>query len=132
MRTIDQYWKVIVLFNLGLLAMSVHYGYSVFRGGSPITPELYGPAIMAVPALVWAGLQLVGSIASIFGAWLRDRRGAILLIVGSVASCALYGFFAVAASMQAEGLWLMAANLYISLPASALTLFVAIEAVRDE
>lgn len=40
------------------IAVPMLFAAVTFSGGSPVTPQQYGEIVYAIPALVWAGLQL--------------------------------------------------------------------------
>lgn len=44
------------VFFAGSMAVPIGFGAVVVKGGSPVTPEIYGELVWAIPALVWVGL----------------------------------------------------------------------------
>lgn len=68
-------WRwAILLFYLGSIAQAAVFGSVVMAGGSPVTPELYGPLVYAVPALAWVAAQVFLAALAVAGAAL-DRPG---------------------------------------------------------
>lgn len=57
---------------LGGVAASI-FGIVVLKGGSPVTPELYGPLVYAVPAWSWVVVQMVICFGSAISLWVGHR-----------------------------------------------------------
>ena len=130
MKCLWRYWPVIAGFHAGMLAMALHFGAVVLLGGSPIGADLYGPVVHAVPALVWVAIQASGSLMAMVGAILRNKIGGAMLLVGSVIVAILYGFFAAAASMAAQGVLLHAGSIYLCVPGALFSATAAIGELR--
>lgn len=119
----ERYGPVIGLFHLGLLLMALDFGSEVLSGGSPITPEIYGPAVYAIPALAWVGMQLGGSALCVIGSLVRGRlRGALFLIGGGMSGL-LFAAFAVMASDASQGSVLEAGSRWFVTPLCFFTSF---------
>lgn len=91
---------IVVMFADACFAtMAAGFGYDVWRGGSPITPELYGEQVYAIPALVWIGIQEKSALLAFGGAmmvasagrWMRT--GAICAAVGNGLLLTLFAVF---------------------------------------
>ena len=128
---INRYGPAIAAFHSGLLLLALYFGWVVIAGGSPVTPELYGPAVYAIPAIVWAGGQTVGAGLSVLGAVIGGRWGGVSLILGSLVSIAFYGFLAAAASLAAQGTLVQGACMTLTTPGAVLSLIAGVGAVWD-
>ena len=71
MNAFDRYAPAMAVFFLGSLAVPLGFGAVVIKGGSPVTPDTYGPIVYAVPALCWVGAQLAISLVAVAGALYR-------------------------------------------------------------
>ncbi len=100
----------IALINFSLILMAMDFGTVVLAGGSPITPEQYGPGVYAVPALAWAGIQLTGAALGTVGAVIVAaegrawRLGAFACGLGNMILACLFLVFAVLSRNAPEGL----------------------------
>lgn len=96
--------------------------YSVVQGGSPITPDLYGPQVHAIPALVWTSLQEKGAMLGIVGAMMVAshsrwwRAGAVMIVAGNVVLAGLMGLLAWFAQGAPQGIVMFAMCLCCGLP----------------
>ena len=85
---------------LGIWLMAHDFGTLVAAGGSPITPEQYGPEVYAIAALVWVAAQQYAASLAILGCVIvaaegRWRRtGAFIAGVGWTALASLFLLFA--------------------------------------
>lgn len=131
MNWIDRYGPAFMAFHGGLLLLALYFGWVVVAGGSPVTPELYGPAVYAIPAIVWAGGQTVGAGLCVIGAALGGRSGGWCMIIGAMVSVAFYGFLAAAASLAAQGTLVQGACMTLTTPGAVLTLIAGVGAVTD-
>jgi hypothetical protein len=82
----------ILLFYLGAIMQAVVFGMVVLAGGSPVTPELYGPLVFAVPAVFWISSQIACSFTAAVGAAMNWPMTAG---VGSLGMTVLLMFFGV-------------------------------------
>ena len=112
----DRYRDPILAANCALLMMALHFAFVIVMGGNPITPELYGPAVYVIPALVWAGAQMGGALVSILGVLIDGKLGGLFLAVGSLIQFAFYLYLAVAGSMAAQGVVVTAGSLWLTAP----------------
>lgn len=128
---LERFWPSIAFFHGALLFVAVFFGFTVFIGGSPVTPELYGPAVYAIPALWWSSAQAAGASVAMVGALLRGYWGALACVVGSAISVLVYGFFAAAASLAEQGTIVQAATLLMCAPGSVLSLIAGLGALRN-
>lgn len=123
---LDRFWPVIAAGHLALAAIALHFGAVTLAGGSPMTPEVYGPAVYAVPALAWAGGQAGAELLAALGAALRGRAGAVMLILSGCFILPTYGFLAAVANLTGEGVIVAAACLYLTMPFSVFSIVVGI------
>jgi len=120
----------VAVFHGLLMVMAAIYGGVSWANGSPVTAELYGPAVYAVPALVWAGGQIGGAVLSILGALIWGRVGMFVMAFGGVLSLAFYGALAALSSYTAQGLIAQAGALGVGAPGAAITTILALGAAR--
>jgi len=124
----ERYAPAMALFYGGSAMTAAIFGHEGAAGGSPVTPEMYGPAVYAVPAVVWIAVQFsFGAIAAL-GCWMRWR---MVAGVAGMGTTVLLAFFAVA-SLQAEaGTLLTAGTLGWLAPLSALGSIICLTGARD-
>lgn len=127
---LERYWPIFAIWHCGLAMMALHFGVTVLLGGSPVTPELYGPAVYAIPAIVWAGAQFGGAAISCAGA-MMGRRGAGLLLAGGSLSLPFYAFLAAASSMSGQGVIVTAGAIWVVLPTVIASIIAAMGAIVD-
>jgi hypothetical protein len=116
-----RYWAALAFGHGALAMMALHIGLVVALGGSPITPELYGPAVYAVPAVYWVAAQITGAGVSICGALIGGRRGAWLLVAGGCISIPFFALLAAASSMAGQGIIVNAGAVWLVLPFSIIS-----------
>jgi len=103
---------LVAWFDLSMILMASDFGTVVASGGSPITPDQYGAAIYAIPALVWAAVQLGGAAAGMAGAIAIAantrflRAAGFICGLGNVALAGLFLTFAVLSREAPQGLLL--------------------------
>lgn len=116
---------ILALFHLGLLLMAMAFGAQVLTYGTPITPELYGPYVYAIPAMMWVSIQSVASLSAFVGAVMGGKIGAGLAAIGGFASAILYSGFAIMALAADSGTLVASGSLFITAPMSGATALVA-------
>lgn len=94
MSEFERYAPAIALFFGGCAVVPMIFAVVVALGGSPVTPELYGPVVHAIPAAAWIVAQFALAGAAATGAALRWPRVAA---AGALGVAALMAFFAAAA-----------------------------------
>jgi hypothetical protein len=94
MNDFHRYAPAMVVFFAGSLSVPIGFGAVVIKGGSPVTPDTYGPIVHAVPALCWVGVQLAISIVAVVGAL---RKMPTVTAIGAGLVGFLMAFFAGAA-----------------------------------
>ena len=125
MRDFERYGPAIALFHFGCLAMAVYFGVVVLRGGSPVTLELYGPRVYAIPALAWASVQIAGSALGGAGAVMGGKTGAVLCLLGSSLSALMYCTMAALALEAVQGTLVAAGSMFLTAPLSVAAAFTA-------
>jgi hypothetical protein len=101
--------------------LGAHFGRVVWAGGTPVTPELYGPAVFAIPALAWAAGQFVSHGITMVGLALWGRYGMALTIIGGVMAAVFHSFLAYFSSMASQGTLVHAGAMYLTAPGAVLT-----------
>lgn len=132
MSLFNQYRLAMALFHASLFAVAVHFGVIVLIGGSPIGPEVYGPAVYAVPALVWVAAQVGGEGIAAVGGYIGGRIGAAMMVFGSSVVLPFYGFLGAAASMTGQGVIVTAACLYVTSLGAVVSVIIGVGALRNE
>ena len=100
MTAFERYSPAMAVFFAGSMAVPLGFGAVVVKGGSPVTPEIYGELVWTIPALVWVGLQLSISAIALFG-FATGRP--IIAAIGAGMIAALMTFFAAAAILAGAG-----------------------------
>lgn len=126
MTNFERFSPAIATFYIGMAGVAAAFGSEVLRGGSPVTPELYGPAVYAIPALAWVTVQLLGSITAAAGAIMGGYIGAWVCLAGSVISTLLHATFAVLSQMAEHGTLLSAGSVFLTTPLSAASGMIAL------
>lgn len=105
--------------------------YDVVRGGSPITPDLYGARVHAVPALVWTSIQEKAALAGMIGAMLVASHsrwawfGVWGALIGNLILAGLMGTLAVMAYDAPQGIVMFAMCACCGVPWSLACAFLA-------
>jgi hypothetical protein len=100
----------------GCAGMGVWFGAVVASGGSPITPETYGPLVYQIDAEFWIACQVIfGGLAAWFAATGHRIRAALFSSLGAL----LLTGFAVLAWGQPQGTLLLAGAVMWAAPVSA-------------
>lgn len=100
----------------GFAGVGAQFGIVVLSGQNPVTPELYGPSVYAVPALFWAGAQVACCGVAGFGCLIGGRRGAGLALLGASPALMLFVLLWVLALDAAQGTLVVAGNRSITAP----------------
>lgn len=121
-------------YHMTYVSWALALTFRTMQHGSPVTPELYGPLVYAIPAFVWFAAQMLSSIICVIGAWFGGRWGMRIVIVGGAAQSIVFGFFAKAAGDASLGVIVQTGSLYHAVPLSLFTIGAAIfvEGLRDE
>ena len=126
MTNFERFAPAIATFYIGMAGVAVAFGSVVLRGGAPVTPELYGPAVYAIPALAWVAVQLLGSLMAAAGAIKGGYLGAWICVAGSAVSTVLHATFAVLSQMAEHGTLLSAGSVFLTTPLSAASGMIAL------
>lgn len=100
MTDFERYAPAIAAGFFGGYAVPFGFGAVVLTGGSPVTPDTYGPLVYSIPAPYWIGFQIVIVSIALAGALLLRPR---LCAVGAVLVGLLMTFFAGAAVLAGAG-----------------------------
>ena len=125
MRDFERYGPAIAMFHFGCLAMALSFGIVVIKGGSPVTPELYGPRVYAIPALVWASVQVGGSTLGGLGAVMGGKLGAAICLMGSSIAALMYCTLAALALEATHGTLVAAGSMFLTAPLSVVSAVVS-------
>lgn len=125
MRDFERYGPAIAMFHFGCLAMALSFGIVVLKGGSPVTPELYGPRVYAIPALAWAGFQICGSALGGLGAVIGGRLGAAICLMGSSIAALMYCTLAALALEAPHGTLVASGSMFLTAPLSVVSAVVS-------
>lgn len=124
MSDFERYAPACVVFFGAAAVMAAIFGSVVIWGGSPVSPELFGPIVYAVPAIVWAAMQIVFAVIAAYGCGFRKPRIATL---GAFLLGVKFLFFATAAiAAGATGTLLVA----MAIPATGICWLAALIAYR--
>lgn len=118
--------------HLGFALMALHFGVIVWTGGSPMTPEIYGPAVYAIPALTWSAAQFGAAALAAWGAWRKTRRGYVCMAIGSAMCAVIYSSLAAMSSLAATGTIVQAAAIWVATPFAIWSLFFALAGLRND
>lgn len=118
---------IAIFFLWGVVSASV-FGAVVIKGGSPVTPELYGPLVYSIPAWSWIASQMLICGGAFISAALGWR---VMTLWFAFAFCLLMASFAVMA-IQAGGTGtMMVANAgFWALPIGILVCFACLDGGR--
>lgn len=128
---LDRYSPAVMLFFSGLVLVALQFCAIVLDGGSPVTPELYGPAVYTLPALAWVALQIASSALVVIGAYRKGIIGAWLIITGGSVGFCMYSAFAVLAQRATQGALVQGATTFVCAPASLIVVLLAIGYLRN-
>ena len=117
--------KLIGLLRVGFALIAVHFGLVMYFGGSPVTPELYGPAVYAMPAVAWAAVQFVAECIICAGLYMGRRIGAIVALIGAFFALPFYMFLGAASTYAGQGVIVTASVLWVMLPSTIFIIFAA-------
>lgn len=122
----DRYGPGLMMVQAGLCLMALRFGAIVMNGGSPITPEIYGPAVYAFPAIWWATIQGVSALVAFIGVGLKIPA---VVVIGALPNVILQAVFYGLSGLADQGTLLQTGTLFITLPICLVTLWAGIEGV---
>lgn len=114
----------------GYALMGWAYLSMIVRGDNPVTENLFGPAVYAVPGWFWASFQGTAGTLAALGAVVGRRRGAIMTAIGSLGLVAQFTAFSALATEAADGTIIVIGSAFISLPGALVCAHFAIMRVR--
>ena len=118
-----------LLFGVGVMGWC--YLSIYLAGRNPVTEEMFGPRVYAIPGWIWALWQgAFGTLASV--GILRAGRAWAMVAMGSCLALALmFGAFAFLAGEAPKGLIVVAGSMFVTLPVAVVGFRIAKEALRD-
>ena len=125
---LDRYGPVLAMVQAGLCLMAIRFGTIVMNGGSPITPEIYGPAVYAFPAIGWAAIQGTGAFIACYGVLFKRPW---VVVIGALPNVALQAIFSALAGFADQGTLLQTGTLLVTLPLCFVTFCAGLQGVRD-
>lgn len=104
-----------------LACMAAGFFLEVLRGGSPISPELYGARVYAVDAWIWAAFQMSACGMAALGAMRGGKLGAVAVLAGGMAAAMMFAFFARMAMDAQQGTLAFYGSALLTAPLSTLS-----------
>jgi len=128
-ETLFERWHIPIafFFFFGGVAASA-FGVIVAIGGSPVSPEVYGPLVYSIPAWGWVTMQIAFCFGGAACALLRLRRATFCF--GLAFSCLMVCFSAMAIQAGATGVVMVANAGLWGAPLGFLSCFVCLEGGR--
>jgi hypothetical protein len=123
---LDRYWPAIAFLHSGLFLIGLQFTGIILSDGSPMIPELYGPAIHSIDAIYWSTFQVFTSFCVVYGAVLRGKIGASIMILGGSFGFLMHSTFAVLAQKASQGIIVQGASTFVTTPASLLVVLIGI------
>lgn len=123
---------LLVLFaDMCFAATSGIITYDVVRGGSPITPDLYGARVHAITALVWSSVQEKAALMGMIGAMMIASHSrwsviaGLMVLVGNLVLAGLMTTLAIMAYDAPQGIVMFAMCVACGVPWSLGCAFLA-------
>lgn len=114
----------------GYALMGWAYLSIIMRGQNPVTEDLFGQHVYAIPGWFWATMQGLGGTISVVGALIGKRRGWWMILVGSSMLVIEFGLFAALAGDGSQGEIVALGSGFISLPMAATCTYYAARRLR--
>ena len=121
----ERFGPLIALIHFLFFCMSVQVSVNIWHGGSPITPELYGPAVYHVPALAWTSAQCGCAALTCVAAAHRWWR---VMFAGACVSIVFYVLLAALAAHGAQGTIVQAGATWVFIGLSGFTAVAGLQA----
>ncbi len=129
MTELDRYAPVLVAFYAMMAVAAFIVGGVTWMGESPVTPELYGPLVYALPAFAWVLFQIISCFVCVLAITLRKPLFVMIASVGYSIVVAMFGVMSLQAG--ASGVVLMAHGIFVALPIGLLTFYLGHNARRN-
>jgi hypothetical protein len=123
--------RVLALIMGGFALMGWAYLSIILRGENPVTEDLFGPAVYAIPGWFWAVYQGAFGTMAATGAAVGGAGGAKMAAVGSSALALEFGLFAAIAGEAAQGTIIVIGSAFVTLPGAIVCALIAAQGVRD-
>lgn len=127
---LERYGPAIVFFYCGLFLVGLKFSAVILEKGSPMTPELYGPAVYAFDAIYWCLLQMFTALLVVYGTLRKGELGASLVIIGGSLGFILYATFAVLAQKASQGILVQGASTFVTAPISLVVVLIGVRYLK--
>lgn len=114
----------------GYALMGWAYLSIILRGQNPVTEDLFGPHVYAIPGWFWATFQGVNGTLAVIGARIGGRKGWRLILIGSAGLAIEFGLFAALAGDGAQGEIVALGSGFVTLPIAATCTYYAARRLR--
>jgi hypothetical protein len=127
----DRCRYVYSLIMLGFAGVAISFTLTIAEGRNPVTPELYGPAVYAIPALFWSLTQASTCIISSIGCAVGGKVGALISVVGSAPAFILFVLLWVLSLEAEQGTLVIAGTRALCVPLTSLVLVASFRRVTQ-
>jgi hypothetical protein len=118
----DRCRYVYALTMFGFCGIALSFTMVIAAGNNPVTPELYGPAVYAIPALFWSLTQAATCMIAAIGCIIGGRAGALVALGGSAPALLLFTLLWVLALEAEQGTLVIAGTRTLCVPLTSLVL----------
>lgn len=118
----DRCRYVYAITMLGFCGVALSFTATIAAGKNPVTPELYGPAVYAIPALFWSLTQAATCLIAAIGCVIGGRGGALIALLGSAPALLLFTLLWVLALEAEQGTLVIAGTRTLCVPLTSLVL----------
>lgn len=126
----DRCRYVYALTMFGFFGVAISFTITIAQGENPVTPELYGPAVYAVPALFWSLTQAATCMVSAIGCAMGGKSGALVSVVGAAPAFLLFVLLWVLSLEAEQGTLVVAGTRTICVPMTSLVLIASFRRVN--
>ena len=122
---------IYALVMLGVSGIAISFTTTIAAGNNPVTPELYGPAVYAIPALFWSLMQATTCAITALGCAMGGKHGALIAVVGGAPALLLFTLLWVLALEAEQGTLVVAGTRTICVPMTSLVLLASFRRVTQ-
>lgn len=115
----------------GFALMGWAYLSMILRGDNPVTEDLFGPAVYAIPGWFWASYQGAFGTLAAGGAIVGGTGGAKATLIGASALSLEFFAFAALAGEAAQGTIVVLGSAFVTLPGAITCALYAAGGVRN-
>lgn len=108
--------RVMAVILAGYALMGWAYLSMILRGENPVTQDLFGPYVYAVPGWFWASYQGTCGTVAALGCTRGGKAGALIALLGSCGLVVQFSVFSALATEAANGTIIVIGSAFISLP----------------